>query len=392
MLPFPLRGVAALAFVLFLTNTILSLPAQALGLFEQVLSQPDDPELNFTLAANDEARGNLRHALAAYERLLHADPGNTKARANFNRLRIALSPATTSLHASLSVRGHTEMLATPADNSKKRDATLDGQFSLRDERSLSRIRWRTDLHGGFRAHAEFNELNEFQIGGVTGPVLMLSEGVNLHIAGGGGARYLDEALFYSQATARMQLDFLAGGTRQSVTGTIASRRLGASKFTSPDPADPTAETSDRALVMEIRGKFSLHDNLRAGDVMFIRPRFKYIDVNGVHTNTIFDDSLLFQDVREYGTRLSYYMPVRNGDIYLGAGFSIYQRDFSMSVIGDTKDRRDLYLEPSAHFVMPGIFGSQTDFRIDYRYKHNDSNDSTRDYENHVLGLKLVRRF
>ena len=70
-------------FYLFHTLAPVQLHAQGFpgGLFQQVLNNPDDSDLNISFATRAEANGDLRHALAAYERLLHADPQNARRRA-----------------------------------------------------------------------------------------------------------------------------------------------------------------------------------------------------------------------------------------------------------------------------------------------------------------------
>ena len=208
MLLFQKLSLAGFALLFTLIAILQPGPAQAIVLFDRVINQPNDPELNIAFAQEAEARGELRHALGAYERLLHDNPNNARARQEFNRLRIALSPATTSVHSSVSIRGHSGMSPSSTDsNQRAREGTLDSSFSLRDDRSLSGLRWRTDINSNSRIHAKFDEIDEFSIGGVTGPVFQLREGVKLHVAGGGGALFLDNSLFYSQATSRLTLDF-----------------------------------------------------------------------------------------------------------------------------------------------------------------------------------------
>ena len=78
--------------------------------------------------------------------------------------------------------------------------------------------------------------------------------------------------------------------------------------------------------------------------------------------------------------------------YLGAGFGVYQREYDQNVAFGTKDRSDLMLVPTAHFLVTNVRGSKFDFRLDYRYENNDSNDSTEDFDNHVASARIVRKF
>ena len=65
--------------------------------FQRLLSNPDDPALNRQFAVSAEARGDLRHALAALERALDADPDNPELLAEYERVRRKLLPAATAV-------------------------------------------------------------------------------------------------------------------------------------------------------------------------------------------------------------------------------------------------------------------------------------------------------
>ncbi len=88
----------------------------------------------------------------------------------------------------------------------------------------------------------------------------------------------------------------------------------------------------------------------------------------------------------------YYSPIRNKKAYIGGGIGVFMRDYDQNVAFGTNDRSDTMLVPSAHLLVPKIRGSKFDFRMDYRYEHNDSNDPTEDFNNHVLSAKTVRKF
>src|SRR5689334_4836009 len=64
-------------------------------LFDRILSQPGDVALNKRFAHEAEARGDLRHAFAALERVLQTNPGDTQAQAEFDRIRNKLKPSVT---------------------------------------------------------------------------------------------------------------------------------------------------------------------------------------------------------------------------------------------------------------------------------------------------------
>ncbi len=55
-------------------------------------------------------------------------------------------------------------------------------------------------------------------------------------------------------------------------------------------------------------------------------------------------------------------------------------------------RSDIYVEPTAHLIFPNLVAPNVDFRADYRLEHNDSNDASRDFNDHVAGIRVVGRY
>ena len=100
---------------------------------------------------------------------------------------------------------------------------------------------------------------------------------------------------------------------------------------------------------------------------------------------------------EVGGRMAYYFPIDRGRIFLGAGIGLFQRWYDEKIdnvfnFPADKDRRDFYVEPTAHLILPNLIAPNVDLRFDYRFEGNYSNDVTRDYENHVAGTRVVGRF
>src|SRR5262245_37056584 len=65
------------------------------ALYRQVLRSPTDTQTNLRYARAAEASGNLRWALAAYERMLLNDPDNADVQQGLQRIRRKLQPNTT---------------------------------------------------------------------------------------------------------------------------------------------------------------------------------------------------------------------------------------------------------------------------------------------------------
>ena len=61
-------------------------------------------------------------------------------------------------------------------------------------------------------------------------------------------------------------------------------------------------------------------------------------------------------------------------------------------IATDEKRRDLFVEPTAHLIFPNLIAPNIDFRADYRFEDNFSNDDSRDFQNHVAGVRVIGRF
>src|SRR5262249_8850393 len=116
---------------------------------------------------------------------------------------------------------------------------------------------------------------------------------------------------------------------------------------------------------------------------------------------------------EWGARVTYLVPVNAGSFYAGAGISVFERDFESHVLVPVEkkftnpkapgaaisglglsstQRRDLYVAPTAHLVFPHLLGPALDLRIDYRFEDNHSNERFREFQNHLVSLRMLGRF
>ena len=55
-------------------------------------------------------------------------------------------------------------------------------------------------------------------------------------------------------------------------------------------------------------------------------------------------------------------------------------------------RRDTLLVPGVMVLFKGFFWQQADLRLDYRYLRNNSNDPTKEFEDHLISATAVMRF
>ena len=351
------------------------------NVFDQLLSNPGDPALNIRYAELVEARGDTRKALAAYERALARHPNDPQLRRGYRRVKRRLQPSVTSWTWEGGVSWESNPRQLPDNDPRKDDdVTFDTRLLLFDERTIARHRWRSI--GEFRTQYQndIDDLSDAVVSLSTGPVFELGKRSRLHVAPGAAVSWLDGDWFYRDASLTFTFETVRKGATQSVSAKVTHRETN-SDFLGAD-----------GIIVDVNGRFSAYNKAMPGDALYFLPRFRYSEPSGDGPGRIFSSALLPGDFVEAGGRLIYYAPVARNRAYLGGGIGIYHRSYDQNIAFGTADREDVLLEPTAHLVIPRFVGSKFDFRIDYRFEHNDSNDSFEDFENHVVGARTVRRF
>lgn len=373
--------------------------------FRRLLSAPDDPQLNRQYAASAEARGDLRHALAALDRALSANPNDPELISAYDRVRRKLLPTTTAVTVQIgSSYASNPRQVSDGDASKEGDEIVDAAISIEDERTIGGVRLRSLAYAAGQVNVETSELSTGIVSVQSGPVFTISDNMWVHIAPGVASAWLDDSLLYTETSAAVTFGTVFEGMTQTLTARYGARFGSGSSLDYQD-----------GQVAEVIARLVRASNFTYGDYIYLEPRFRWSDVFGdinttQMTATAFGPlSLTVEDLspysyREWGGRISYFIPVDNArSFYLGAGLSVYQRDFDTFVfdpallalgghVSTGEKRGDIYVEPTAHMIFPNLVAPNVDFRVDYRFEHNDSNDESRDFHDHVAGIRVVGRF
>src|SRR5690606_8330424 len=106
-----------------------------------VLADPLNAELNLQYARLAEAKGEVRKALAAYERVLVNDESNAAAISGIQRVRRTIEPAVSQKTLDFGARFDSNALRTNTNASS--DLLGYVSYRVRDERPLHDLRWRT---------------------------------------------------------------------------------------------------------------------------------------------------------------------------------------------------------------------------------------------------------
>ncbi len=376
--------------------------------FQRLLSAPDDPQLNRQYAASAEATGDLRHALAALDRALAVKPNDPELIAAYDRVRRKLLPTTTAvtIQAGATYASNPRQLSDGSPG-KEDDAVFDSAISIEDERTLGGMRIRSLAYAAGQWNVETSDISTGVLFAQAGPVFALTDDAWVHVAPGVGTEWLDDTVIYTEASATITLGTVFEGMTQTVTTSYAARFGTDSSIDYPD-----------SQLVEVLGRFVLASTFTAGDYIYFQPGFRWSDTfDDVDATAAFAGNatiigpltLTTRDLSpygytEWGGRIAYFVPLDDrGFVFAGAGISVYQRDFDTDVfdpallalgahVSTGEKRGDVYIEPTAHLIFPSLVAPNVDFRADYRLEHNDSNDASRDFNDHVAGVRVVGRY
>jgi len=363
---------------------LLSVPAaradELSRLYGFLLHDPQNVQLNLQYAAAAEKRGQERKALAAYERVLAADPGNKIARERLGVITVGLTPAVTRGRVEIGARYETNARERPRGFGRKDDFAGFARVYVTDERPAFNQVWRSDLDVYADVHADISAIDYWRARAHTGPVFDLGGGTTLHIAPGGGISFLDADYFYAEAALKLTFEQLFGFL-DKLEFRGAYRDL-----------DNSFSRSD-GVALDVVATESVRGVLTQSDVVVVQPFFRWRDAAGNGMNAAgVPTSFLMGDYIEAGGALMYFFfPFE--DVRLGARFTTWYRDYEQNItMSNTAERHDYYIAPEAEVLFRNVICSSCDVRLRYRYEQNFSNDNFQDFVNHAIIASGVRRF
>ncbi len=345
--------------------------------FSQVLATPDDPAVNLAYAQRAEDRGEYRKALAAYERVLAADPDHPEASAALVRVRRLIEPETTQFFAEFGFGYDSNARQFPSPFEDE-DGSAFAAVSVRDERRLGSMRWRTEAGLYGRLYGDTNQLNQAVLSAGIGPLVPLGNVVVLRPALVGGYSVLDGDGFYGEVGASFTLEGRYGGALQSVELRTVWR-------------DYTSRwVSDDGFIIDLRGRFAADSVIAEGDALVLSPKLRWSDID-VRPGVLLVSTLEPGRYVEAGATLAYTVPFTDW-LYAGPTVTFAQRWYKTPAFFAGPDREDTYFAPGATAVLHDLIAENVDIRVDYRFEHQNSNDPTRDFDNHAVTARIQARF
>lgn len=370
--------------IVFVCAVLLAGPATRAdkldALFAQIVLDPGNVELNFEYAQAALDQGDQGKALAAYERIIDADPTNQEAADALRRLKIGLIAVSTHGHIEIGGRYETNVRQQPKSAGREDDFVGFAKLSLNDRRPLFQQDWRTDVFGYADLHDQTSEINYWFARMHTGPTFELMGDATVQIAPGGSVSFLDGDWYYMEPALRVTFENLFGGllSRLDVRGGYR------------DINDDFGASMGYAL--DVVARNVNRDVFTDTDLLVLQPFFRWRDSdNQPAGQPVPLNTFVLGDYVEAGGQLLYYIQPAE-QLRIGVKFLAHYRDYEQDIRLGTVPRHDYFISPGAEVMFRNVVCTGCDLRLDYRYERNFSNDDTEDFFNHVLSVSGIKRF
>lgn len=359
-------------------------------LFQRVLANPADKEANYRYAEAAERFGQRRKALATYERMALNDPDDTRARASYERLKLALEPTNTRFrlgfglqydsNASALNNGLSPTVTSVQKLDGKDDVAAVASFRVDDERPIGDFRWRSKAQLYGEAHF-ITSKNDFHYASVdTGPVFVLPNSWIVRPGLGTEVGFHGYNYLFWAAGPVLDIDF-------PQPGMVKTARFSAMR------ADFTKEENSRdGWVFAGRVEIGWDDVFTKGDALTIEPFGAYFAAQGFNHQDRY---------AQVGVTLSYVVPVADNvlgfrKIYAAPEISVDYRPYAgretLPASLDKGDRRDWRLLPGLRIIGTEMAGLPVVAILSYEFDRTRSNYKAYAYDNHRVALNFVWNF
>lgn len=348
-------------------------------IYRQILQDPGNADLNIRYAEIAIGRGELRKAVAAYERVLAQDPDNEAAQAGLARVQRLLQPNVTRVSFSVGGQYESNPFRIPNPGRFEHEGVFFGQGQIVHERLISETRWRAQGEAFANWHIENDVLDFGTVNASVGPLLPLNESWQVHPNIGAAYAWFDRRSFYTEVNGGLTLERTESGLFRSLS--IKVRH---------DFITETFSGRD-ALIVDLGARFVVEGLVFNSDFTVIGPYYRYNGVIGSGVPTIDQRGDEYPlRYHQAGIRLDQF--TRLSDQVTGnVNFSAEYRHYFETETFGTGQRRDLLLSPGAQLIVGGFPVSSVDLIVNYTFEWNLSNDGFNRYTNHIAGVRLLWR-
>lgn len=354
------------------------------ALNQQILDNPQDVALNLRYARAAEDAGKLRLALVAYERILINDPGNEEARRGYERIRREIEPPYTVTRVEAGVRWDSNALNAAEDpfilaTDDREATTYYGRLLVANEHEFLGRRWRSTLNVDLEDNADIDELDYGYVGVQTGPILYVGPHLAAIPSIGAAASWLDGDEYYHEVNAALTVEGRLSGA------SYWWRVRGGYRDYDPDTNFFFSTVTENGPYAEVQGGLTKPRVLFERDTLLVAPFVRWSDVDGSVFSFWLFDEVSPGKFLEYGADVNYNYQFTD-HIQGSVGALVRERDFRDS------SREDAYVSPQASVTFQDILPCDCDVRLQYRYRQNDSNDFSAEYDADQVSLALLARF
>lgn len=371
------RALLLAASVTALTVGAASAQQDLESLNEQILANPNDAELNFRYARAAEEAGQLRLALAAYERVMINDPENEVARRGYERIRRMIEPDFTTFTVEVGARWD--------DNARNSDLLEEEAWSafvnavLVDERvGIADRRWRSIVNFEGELVPDIDELDYAYLGAQTGPLFYAGPHLGVIPSIGVGTSILDGEHYFNEANLGLTIEGKNDGM------SYWTRLRGGYRKYSDNSA------ADEGVYAEAIGGLSIPRLVAETDTLVLLPWVRWSDIEG--STFFFGGEIAPAKFTELGLEATYHYQV-NDHLILSAGATVRERWYSdTTVFFSTEERNDTYVAPEVSMLVQNFAPCECGIEFAYRYRDNDSNEVSAEFEGNEFEISWVQRF
>lgn len=350
-------------------------------IYEQILQDPGNARLNFVYARLAIERGELRKALAAYERILAQDPQNVEARAGLERIERLLVQDVTLVTIVVGAQGETNPRRDSSVTDRSHDGSLFGRIQVSDTRRIGedfRLRTEADIFANW--HFNFQDIDFGNLNLRTGPYFDLGPDWALHTFFSGGYSWLDRRSFFWEAG--------GGITLESRTATSPAFHLTA-RF-AYDFITESFTTRD-AYFVEVIPRFTFRPVVFETGILVLAPYWRFNGVTGEGPPTTGPTGELFPlRFHQIGGRVDYFVEVAERTV-LNLNFTGEYRHYFEAKLTEPGQRRDFLIAPGLQLIFAQVLESPFDLIASYTYEQLIPNDTVFRYNNHIVGVRVLWR-
>lgn len=346
------------------------------SVFQRLLQNPSDVELNLLYARLAEERGELARALATYERLLLQDPENATALAEAARIRRLLEPSRTAYVAILGYQYDTNAPHREEGVGTFGDHSGSAAIIVWDERPLGdrRIRTTAQLYGD--AHVAFQAADLYLVSAQSGPLFLLPGLWQVRPAVALTYAALDRDFLFYSAGVVANFEKIGPGILRTL-----DFRLVFDDYN-------TEQIGRDATVFEVAPRFQW-TNLAAAateDLLSISPRYIF---NGAWGGG--DTGEYRNRYHQISARAEYLYPVYD-NVLAGPELTLWYRDYIGHDPDEVEAREDRRYAPGAKVIASEFLRPDLTLVLRYFFENNYSNDPQKRYKNHSLRVSVAWEF